>query len=219
MILDLRDYVTTTAGRDLLIDRCETTLFPAQAQLGATFPGLFRDADDPCRFVWLRGMPDLATRARVLTAFYVDGALWKAQRAEVNRWIVDSDDVLLVRPTTGWAAPAAGPSVVGMYTHLRPTAVRDDEAAALDRSVADAIRAASGRVLVTLATDPTPNNFPRHPIRTGPGPEGIHGRVWFATFPPLDRSGLVSPSVPSVALDLPDLTARRLVPTATSILR
>jgi hypothetical protein len=58
-------------------------------------------------------------------------------------------------------------------------------------------------VLVTFATDPAENNYPRHPIRTGE-----HGLVWFATF-----AGPVPP------LALGAVTLRRLAPARTSWLR
>lgn len=198
MIIDLRDYTTTPRSRDALIERCETLLFPEQVRLGATFVGTFTDADDPDRFVWLRGMPDLETRARVLTAFYTDGDMWKAQRAEVNTWIADSDNVLLVRPL----APAAAPSdaaEVGMYMHLARTPLTPEASAELQRTVPDAIAAAGGRLLLALATDPVENNYPRHPIRTGE-----HGLVWFATYHPLGLAGV---------------SERRLIPTTSSRLR
>ena len=45
--------------------------------------GQFRDLDNPDRFVWLRGFPDMATRAQVLQAFY-GGPVWKAHRDIAN---------------------------------------------------------------------------------------------------------------------------------------
>lgn len=202
MIIDLRDYTTTLAGRDQLIERGETLLFKEQERLGATFLGAFRDADKPDRFVWLRGMPDMAARQRILTAFYTDGELWKANRDEVNSWIVDSDNVLLVRPVSDWSPPATGPSVVGMYTHIRrePLTATD----VLQRNVATAIAGAGGRLLVTLATDPCENNYPRHPIRTGE-----FGLIWFATFEPRHYR----------SLGLNSIEERRLLPTERSRLR
>lgn len=202
MIIDLRDYTTAVGARELLIERCETLLFDEQVRLGASFPGIFRDADNAERFVWLRAAPDLAARQRILTSFYSEGALWKANRDEVNQWIVDSDNVLLVRPISAWAPPATGSSLVVMYSYLRraPHMV----SAELQREVAEAISAAGGRLLVTLATDPSENNYPRHPIRTGES-----GLVWFANFAPeWYRS-----------LGLPSLQERRLVPTARSSMR
>lgn len=56
MIIDLRDYTTAPEKRDLLIERCEREFFPEQTRLGARFIGVFRDADNPDRFVWLRGI-------------------------------------------------------------------------------------------------------------------------------------------------------------------
>ena len=208
MIVDLRDYTTAPQKRELLIERCEREFFPEQARLGARFIGVFRDADNPDRFVWLRGMPDLETRQRVLTAFYSDGEIWKAARDEVNRWIADSDNVLLLRAASGWAVDvdasreAAAPSVVGMYTYVSRTPIAD--AVALLREVAQEIERVGGRLLVTLATDPVENNYPRHAIRTGET-----GFVWFASFAPEQ----------DCKLRLDGVEQRRLLPTAQSWLR
>lgn len=202
MIVDLRDYTTTPGARERLIERCEGLLFPEQERLGASFLGLFRDADDPDRFVWLRGMADLPTRARVLTAFYSDGALWKAHRDEVNAWLADSDDVLLVRPLGQPGPPAVGASVVGMYTHLERAPLAAEAATRLRAEVEAAVRGAGGRLLATFATDPAENNYPRHPIRTGE-----HGLVWLATFEGSPRLALAS------------VVQRRLLPTSRSRLR
>jgi hypothetical protein len=168
--------------------------------MGARFVGSFRDADDPDRFVFLRAMPDLETRKRVLTAFYSDGEMWRDNRDEINSWLVDTDDVLLVHPVSEFAAPATGPSVVGMYARVgkEPLAGADE----LRRDVEAAIAEAGGRRLVTLETDPAENNYPRHPIR-----EGEHGLVWFATF------AAYRP------LALPGVVQRRLLPTARSRMR
>jgi hypothetical protein len=199
MIIDVRDYRLAPGMRDHLVERCETILFDEQERLGATFVGSFRDADDPNRFVFLRAMPDLATRERVLTAFYGNGAMWRDNRGEVNSWLVDTDNVLLVRPISEWAAPATGPSTVGMYSHIGPGPLADAEASALQRDVAAAIAAAGGRLLVTLATDPAENNYPQHAIRTGE-----HGLIWLATF--ADYRPLA----------LQTVVQRRLLPTARS---
>ena len=200
MIIDIRDYRLAPGKRDQLIERCESLFFPEQERLGAKFVGSFRDADDPDRFVFLRAMPDLDTRLRVLTAFYAEGEMWRTHRDEVNSWLADTDDVLLVRPVSEWAAPATGPSVVGMYSYIRREPLADP--APLERDVAAAVAAAGGRLLVTFATDPAENNYPLHPIRTGE-----HGLTWFATF------AVYRP------LDLSTVAQRRLLPTAQSRLR
>ena len=122
-------------------------------------------------------MPDLATRQRVLTEFYSDGAMWREHRDEVNSWLVDSDDVLLVRPVSELGRPAEGPSFVAMWQHLERQPLSAARGEALRTQVAAAVDGAGGRVLVTFATDPVENNYPRHPIRTGE-----HGLLWLATF-------------------------------------
>ena len=100
MIIDLRDYTLKANARDQFIERCETLIFPEQKRLGATILGTFRDADNPNGIVWLRAVPGLAERKRILTEFYSKGEVWKANRREVNSWIVDSDNVLLVKPVS-----------------------------------------------------------------------------------------------------------------------
>ena len=74
--------------------------------------GQFRDLDDPDRFVWLRGFADMASRAAPLAAFY-DGPVWAAHRGVANTTMIDSDDVLLLRP----AWPGAG---LSFDAHQRP---------------------------------------------------------------------------------------------------
>jgi hypothetical protein len=202
VIVDLRDYTVRAEHRDQLVARCEQLLFPEQERLGARFVGAFRDADDATRVVWLRAMPDLETRRAVLTAFYVDGPMWQAHRDEVNGWLVDTDDVLLVRPVGELQAPATGPAIVAMLSCVRRDPHGRERAAAREPAVAAAITAAGGRPLVTFETDPAANNFPRHPIR-----EGEHGRVWFATLPR------------RAALRIDGVDTRWLVPTSTSRMR
>jgi hypothetical protein len=62
-----------------------------------TLVGQFRDLDEPNRFVWLRGLADMPSRARSLEGFY-GGAVWKAHREAANATMIDSDNLLLLRP-------------------------------------------------------------------------------------------------------------------------
>jgi hypothetical protein len=202
MIVDIRDYTMVPGGRAKLIERFERLFMDEQERLGAKMLGVFVDADDDSRAIWLRAMPDMDTRQRVLTAFYSDGTMWKQHRDEANTWFVDTDNVLLVRPVGELAAPATTDSTIGMYTHVRPQPLPDDTAAKLQRDVAGAITDAGGRLLATFATDPVDNNYPKHPIRTGE-----HGLVWFATF---------SAYKP---LAIAQVEQRRLIPTARSRMR
>ena len=65
--------------------------------------GQFRDLDDPDSFVWLRGFNDMPSRAAALNLFYT-GPVWAAHRDEANSTMINSDNVLLLRP----APPDAG---------------------------------------------------------------------------------------------------------------
>ena len=72
--------------------------------------GQFRDPDRPDSFVWLRGFPDMAARHASLTVFY-DGPVWAANRKAANATMIDSDDVLVLRPTSpAHHLPARDPS-------------------------------------------------------------------------------------------------------------
>jgi hypothetical protein len=176
MIVDLRNYTLKPNTRDNFIERCEALIFPEQKRLGATILGTFRDANNPNGIVWLRAMPDMAERKRILTAFYSKGEVWKANRREVNSWIVDCNNVLLVKPVSDLMTTTADNSIVAMYTCLRqePFNVAEE----LD-DVSEAISDIGGRLLVKLETDQSKNNYPLHPIRTGE-----FGFVLFATFDP-----------------------------------
>ncbi|WP_348642190.1 hypothetical protein [Mesorhizobium sp. B2-3-5] len=65
-----------------------------------TVIGQFRDLDRPDMFVWLRGFDSMDARKDALTAFY-GGPIWAAHRDAANATMIDSDDVLLLKPA--WA--------------------------------------------------------------------------------------------------------------------
>lgn len=205
MIIDLRDYTLKSNARDQFIERCETLIFPEQKRLGANILGTFRDADNPNGIVWLRAVPDLTERKRILTAFYSKGEVWKANRREVNSWIADSDNVLLVKPvseltTSSEKGKTTNNSIVGMYSCLRTEPFIVDEA--LD-AVVGAVSRAGGRLLVTLLTDPSKNNYPNHPIRTGEFGFVVLASFDVEQYQPLGLSGV---------------TERKLLPTEQSLL-
>ena len=201
MIIDLRNYTLKPNTRDKFIERCESLIFPEQKRLGATILGTFRDANNPNGIVWLRAMPDMAERKRILTTFYSKGEVWKANRKEVNSWIVDSDNVLLVKPVSDLMRSSKDNSFVVMYTCLRQEPF--NMAQELD-DVSGAISNIGGHLLVKLETDPSKNNYPLHPIRTGE-----YGFVMFVSF----DSNLYQP------LGLSSIEECKLLPTEQSWLR
>ncbi|WGS53770.1 NIPSNAP family protein [Paraburkholderia sp. D15] len=96
-IVELRQYTLHSHKRDVLIDLFDRELVETQEEVGMTVIGQFRDLDNPDRFVWLRGFEDMEARHAGLTAFY-DGSVWQRHASTANATMIDSDNVLLLRP-------------------------------------------------------------------------------------------------------------------------
>lgn len=102
-IVELRQYTLKPRRRETLIDLFEREFIESQEAAGMTIIGQFRDLDRPDMFVWMRGFADMAARKEALTAFY-SGPVWAAHKEAANATMIDSDDVLLLKP----AWPGAG---------------------------------------------------------------------------------------------------------------
>ncbi|MEA1651812.1 NIPSNAP family protein [Nitrospirillum sp. BR 11164] len=192
-VLELRQYTLKPGQRDALIDLFDRYFLTGQEAVGVQVVGQFRDLDDPDRFVWLRGFPDMPTRAAGLAAFY-DGPVWRAHREAANATMLDSDNVLLLRPAiagSGFAdatpvtpspaplppaspPPGMPPAGHGMLVATlyypfpaHDTAAAQELADAFARDGAPALSAAGGPVMAALVTHSEPNNFPRLPVREG----------------------------------------------------
>jgi len=185
-VLELRQYTLRPGRRDDLIDLFDRELVESQEAVGARVLGQFRDLDDADRFVWLRGFADLATRGTALPAFY-GGPVWRAHRDKANDTMVDSDDVLLLRPA-GQGLDLAGRARGGPTTlvtitlyHLPPGGADDflDFFSAAVRPLLTDTGAPPLAVLRTLAAE---NNFPPLPIR-----ENENVVAWVASFPDAER--------------------------------
>lgn len=106
-VVELRQYTLRPGQRDALIALFDREFVESQEAEGMTVVGQFRDLEQPDRFVWIRGFDDMPGRARALRGFYSSPA-WKAHSAEANATMLDTDDVLLLRPATahsGFPAP------------------------------------------------------------------------------------------------------------------
>ncbi|TWB56105.1 NIPSNAP family protein [Nitrospirillum viridazoti] len=196
-VLELRQYTLKPGQRDALIDLFDRYFRTGQEAAGLRVVGQFRDLDDPDRFVWLRGFPDMSARATGLAAFY-GGPVWQAYREAANATMLDSDNVLLLRPAiagSGFAdvtpvpppvmpspaplppaplPPGAPPAGHGMLVATlyypfpaHDAAAAQDLADAFARDGAPVLVAAGGPVLAAFVTNPEPNNFPRLPVREG----------------------------------------------------
>ncbi|WP_395676670.1 NIPSNAP family protein [Inquilinus sp.] len=226
-IVELRRYTLHPGQRDGLITLFDREFVETQEAAGMDVIGQFRDLDAPDEFVWLRGFPDLEARTESLRAFY-GGPAWQAHRNAANATMIDSDDVLLLRPAhpeTGFLlrhdrpAPGsdAGGLIVATTWHLRP------EAEAGFPEVFEAVLApmlddAGTPILASFVSEHGENGFPALPVR-----EDARVFVWFSPAP--DRavherraaaSGLAEALQPHLAR-LPEVAF--LSPTARSRLR
>jgi hypothetical protein len=234
--IELRQYTLHPGKRDTLIDLFESRFLQTQEALGIRILGQFRDADGPDRFVWLRGYRDMAARAETLTAFY-DGPVFRAHRNAANATMIDSDDVLLLRPMrpdSGFVllaeradATAASPGTLVVANVWVLSSPLDEAFESFFEATATPLLVETGAApIAVLRSEYDANNFPRHPIR-----EGEHVLVWFASFASVDEHGRhvarLRESRPWRDVVEPELdrrlTARsqrlRLQPTAASRLR
>jgi len=178
-VVELRQYTLHPGRRDDLIALFERAFVEAQEDAGIAVVGTFRDLDDPDRFVWLRAFAGMPARAEGLGAFY-GGPAWKRHRDEANATMVDSDDVLLLRPLgcdQGLRAALQprppiddAPPAGGLFTiTVCPLRVPVDDALvhAFDRCIHPWWVGVGGDLLACWVTEPSPNNFPRLPVREG----------------------------------------------------
>lgn len=187
VIVELRQYTLKPGQREALIELFDREFLETQEAVGMTVIGQFRDLDRPDHFVWLRGFPDLPSRATSLAAFY-DGPVWRAHGESANRTMIDSDNVLLLEPASprlrfapaDRLAPAATPAGTGLIVatiyYPRPEAM-DGFRALFAETLRPLVTAAGAAIVAEYATSASPNNFPRLPVR-----EGETAYVWFARF-------------------------------------
>ena len=188
-IVELRQYTLHPGRREDLIEIFDREFVETQEAVGIQVIGQFRDLDEPDRFVWLRGFNDMPGRAQSLSAFY-GGPVWKAHREAANATMIDSDNVLLLRP----ARPTSGFSLQeGRHSSdshadesglVTATIYYFDAPVPLDfinyfETVLEPVLTESGAlILAYFITDDSPNTFPALPVR-----EGEYVFIWFASFP------------------------------------
>ncbi|MBC9729322.1 NIPSNAP family protein [Streptomyces sp. TRM68367] len=176
-VIELRQYTLRPGRRDELIALFDRELVETQEEAGMAVLGQFRDLDDPDRFVWLRGFGDMEVRRRALTAFY-DGPVWAEHGPRANATMIDSDDVLLLRPLS------AGSNFVGRPSE-RPQAGapepdrfvsatiwsfppgRHDGITLIRDGLLPVLHNTGPAPLAVLTTETAHNTFPRLPVRTG----------------------------------------------------
>jgi NIPSNAP len=176
-VVELRCYALHPGGREALIELFEREFVETQEAVGIRVLGTFRDADDPDSFVWLRGFADMSARAEALQAFY-GGPVWAEHKDAANATMVDSDNVLLLRPldeasrldldTTrrrqrgapGTAAGAASVTICPLDP-ARTGAFCDR----FELETEPALRRAGAGVRARFVTEHSENNYPALPVR------------------------------------------------------
>ena len=188
-IVELRQYTLHPGKRHVLIDLFEQEFIEPQEALGMKVIGQFRDVDNRNRFVWLRGFFDMESRARALQEFYT-GPIWKAHREAANATMVDSDNVLLLRPASAASGfsfddsdrPARGSNEVSQALVAATIYYFDAPVDAgfvefFEQTLKPALTDSGASILAYFVTENSENTFPALPVR-----EGENVFVWFARF-------------------------------------
>jgi hypothetical protein len=185
-VVELRRYTLHPHRLPDLLAVFERHLIEPQEDSGMAVGGTFADEDDPDCFTWLRGFADHSARTRALQTFY-GGPVWARYSNAANATMVDSDDVLLLRSTQPAHRPAAAAPRGGPDDRPRRERVLvatyglADGADALEDWFATtgvpAFEDVLGTRVTAWRTDPTPNGFPRLPVRDE------RALAWLAVFP------------------------------------
>jgi hypothetical protein len=175
-VIEFRRYTIKAGEREHFIQYFEAFFPEAIEQLGALVLGQFAEREDASHFLWLRGFHSTYDRPVVNSAFYF-GPLWREHRTTLNDLMVDSDNVLLLRPLHADRGPlvlpvvdpvseAAGATGI-VVTQIFPIKKQTDEhyVSKVDEILAS-YRAPGVREAGILITLEAPNNFPQLPVRT-----------------------------------------------------
>jgi hypothetical protein len=183
-IIELRQYTLRGGKRDTLIRMFEESFQQPLNDDGMHVIGTFRDLDDADRFVWMRGFRDMASRPQALSSFY-HGPIWKAKRSEANATMLDSDNVLLLKPAepdSGFQPtslhPANKDEIIGASIHYLANVDAQAFVKFFDETMLPHVTSLGARPIARFVSEESPNNFPALPIRE-------HDRVfvWFARWP------------------------------------
>jgi NIPSNAP len=184
-ILELRQYLLQPGRRDDLIELFDREFVETQEAVGIDLVGQFRDLDRPDYFVWLRRFDDMESRRQSLAAFY-GGPVWAQHRDAANSTMVDSDDVLLLRPVSRETQlvladrdsrehhPRCG-AIVALIMH-RQAGRGAEFNAHFESTLRAKLDVVGARTIGLYQTEPAVNTFPRLPVRDA------NVLVWFGAF-------------------------------------
>jgi NIPSNAP len=145
-VVELRQYTLHSGQRDVLAGIFLRHFVDSQEAVGMRILGVYYDLDREDRFVWMRSFPDMAARRAALTRFYFESEAWRRYGPAANATMVDSSDVLLLRPLTELTVP----KVPRLVATIQPS-----------ETTMPCVEAA-----LRLETNPAENDFPQLPVRT-----------------------------------------------------
>jgi hypothetical protein len=189
-VFELRQYTLHPGQRDVLVDVFDDNFVEGQEAVGMRIIGQYRDLDDSDRFVWLRSFSDMEARKAALTAFY-SGPVWKTHGRLAAGTMVDSDNVLLLRPLrpdtafapstsklppAGTRGPGKGVLVASVVYIERQTPREFGEF--FQQQLQPRWEQAGGTVIAQLVSEHSANTYPTLPVRDK---EDVF--VWFSLFP------------------------------------
>jgi hypothetical protein len=188
-VVELRQYTLHPGKRDVLIYLFDREFIEPQEALGIKVIGQFRDLDHFDRFVWLRGFRDMTSRAKELGDFY-GGPVWKTHREAANDTMIDSDNVLLLRPalrTSGFPLedmqrPTVGSdevptSLIVATIYYLERSVPSDFINFFEHTLKHIATSLGATISAYFVTENSENTFPALPVR-----EAENVFVWFSAF-------------------------------------
>jgi hypothetical protein len=231
-VIEFRRYTVKEGKREHFAEYFESYFPEAFQQMGAMAFGQFFERKNPVGFTWIRGFKNTDARAIVNAGFYY-GPLWREHASTMNSLMVDSDNVLLLRPLRPERGVSVLPSVDPVTEGKGAQGVVVAQIFAVKANSVDAFaqqaeatfagyRAAGAREAGVLITLDAPNNFPQLPVRTD-GPYlvwlGIikDNQTLDTRFTPLTERSLQSLSAMGLLRSAPELVI--LDPTRRSRLR
>jgi hypothetical protein len=185
-LFELRSYAMANGERDALNTMFEEHFLDAYEAAGARILGVFFDAENPDRWVWIRAFSDPAARARALKGFYTSEA-WLALRGPANRTIRSSSDAILLTQRLGnldmLQAPAATrarppQSVIECARFfLKKSEDQEQVAGFVQQELLPVLEKLGATPVAVLVNSNAPNLYPRARLRSG---ESV---AWLLRFP------------------------------------
>jgi len=175
-VIEFRRYTVKEGERERFAEDFESYFPEAFQQMGAMVFGQFFERKNPVGFTWMRGFKNTDARAIVNAGFYY-GPLWREHAFTMNSLMVDSNNVLLLRPLSPERGVTVLPSVDPVAERKGAQGVLVAQIFAVKANSVDAFaqqaeatfagyRAAAAREAGVLVTLDAPNNFPQLPVRT-----------------------------------------------------